>query len=198
MMIDTSLLTLDDAVEKGKTLSTDMRVILPSGEKADIYGFIAIDNDLLSHAIDMPPLGKCHVLSNRVVFSLDEYLLRYPIFNSVSKVSEEKYNLYLLYLPKFTNLSNDWNRNAYINAMQNEIVKNSNVAKLDGVIIEDSIAYYFPNDYDLYFTSKSKLRGIGTGFAVITRRISKLTDNIYYEIFDSHGVRIESNEDSQM
>ena len=44
---------------------------------------------------------------------------------------------------------------------------------------------------DLYFESSSKLSGIANGLAVITRRLSKETDELRYEIFNSDEVLVE-------
>lgn len=191
-MIETSLIRLDKAVLNGQTLSAGVNVILPEGKNAEIYGFIAIEDDLLSLEIDMPPLGECQVLSNRAIFTLDKHLYRFPIFKSVSKASEQKYKLYLLYVPKFFNSA------IYKESMRRE-KPNPKVVRIDGIRIEDEVAYYYCQNQDLYFESRSKLRGIGSEFAVVTRRISKHNDEIKYEIFDSHSVMMEKNEkNSQM
>lgn len=188
-MNETSLISLEEAIEGGRTLSKGEKVSLPIGGDAEIYGFIAIENDVFSFAIDMPPLGEGKVLSNRVIFSLNNKLHRFPVFNSVCKAIEEKYELYLLYIPKFYNLS-EWGIKVYTQSMKNE-VPNSNVSKIKGVRIEDKKAYYYPDNGDLYFQSTSKLRGIGNGVAVITRRLSKLSEDIKYEIFNPQEVMIE-------
>ena len=99
MMIDTSLIRLNEAIKEGRTLKEGDNVILPIGLRAKIYGFIAaneVDN-LFNSSIDMPPLGEGYILSNRAVFKFGEELYRFPIFTSVCKTSEEKYNLYRLY-----------------------------------------------------------------------------------------------------
>lgn len=189
-MIETSLIRLDDAVQNGQTLSAGYKVILPIGEEAEIYGFIAIQNNILSSDIDMPPLGECLVFSNRVIFYLDKQLHRFPIFNDVRRPTQERYELYLLYVPKFFNLTSELERKYYVQSMTREI-PNPKACQLKGVQIEDNIAYYYPNECDLYFESRSKLRAIGSSFAVVTRRISKPSENVKYEIFDSHSVMIE-------
>ena len=190
MKIETSLISLSDAVNEGVKLSSNSKVLLPTGVEANIYGFIAMYDDMLSSIIDMPPLGECKVLSNRAIFYLDKQLYRFPIFHSVSKVTEQKYNVYLLYISKFINLSSNWDRNSYLETLSKER-PNPKVSRLHGVKIEENTAYFYPSENDLYVESKSKFRAIGSDFAVITRRVSKLTDNIKYEIFDSLSVKIE-------
>ena len=111
MIIETSLISLDKAVKEGQTLSKGLKVILPDGEAAEVYGFIAINDDVFSMAIDMPaiidmpPMGECQILSNRAFFYLENKIHRFPIFRSVAKANEEKYDLYLLYIPKFMALT---------------------------------------------------------------------------------------------
>jgi len=190
-MIETSLITLNEAIAEGQTLSTGLKVVLPIGSEAEIYGFIAIDNNnLFGQAIDMPPMGECQVLSNRVFFYLNEQIYRFPIFRSVGKATEEKYKLYFLYIPKFLNLS-QYDRDVYFQSMKNEHA-NQKVKRIDGIRIdENGFAYYYAQDDDLFFNSASKLCGIGSGFAVITRRMAQLSENIKYELFDSNGVMTE-------
>lgn len=190
MIIETSLIRLDEAVNEGQKLSAGTKVVLPTGDDAEIYGFIAIQDNMLSMNIDMPPLGECSVFSNRVIFYLDKQLHRFPIFQSVCKPTEEKYALYLLYVSKFLNLSTEWDRKYYMESMCKER-PHPKVSRIDGIQIEDNIAYYLPNEHDLYFESRSKLRAIGTGFVIVTRRISKLSGDIKYEVFDSHSVKTE-------
>ncbi len=193
-MIESSLIRLDEAINNGQKLSAGEKVILPIAEEAEIYGFIVTTNNILSLEIDMPPLGECNVFSNRVIFYLGKQLHRFPIFTAISRPSQEKYPVYLLYIPKFLNLDSDWKKKYYIHTMTREN-PHPKVAQIDGVRIEDSIAYYYPNEHDLYFESRSKLRAIGSGFAVVTRRVTKLSENIKYEIFDSHSAMIERSGD---
>lgn len=192
MMIETSLINILDAINNGRAISKGQRVTLPIEGESTIYGFIAIENDILGLSIDMPPLGEATVLSNRVIFTFDKKLLRFPIFNSVCRVSDEKYGLHLLYVPKFLNLSNTWTVNAYVQTMVKETV-NSSVSKIEGVKIEDNIAYYYPQDGDLYFTSSSKLKGMSNGLAVIVRRISNITGDLKYEIYNPEEIQIENS-----
>ena len=187
MKIETSIIKLDEAVNEGLKLSAGTKVLLPTGDEADIYGFIAIDDDILSIHVDTPPLGECQVFSNRVIFFLEKQLYRFPIFKSVCKTSEDRYGVYLLYVPKLFHLSVESHRKCYKASMSKEN-PNPQVVKIDGIRIEENVAYYYPEESDLYFESNSKLRGIGTGFVVVTRRISPLSGEIKYEIFDSHSV----------
>lgn len=192
MMIETSLINLMDAIKNGRTISKGQRVTLPIKGESTIYGFIAVENDILGLSIDMPPLGEATVLSNRVIFTFDKQLHRFPIFNSVCRASDEKYGLHLLYVPKFLNLSNAWTVKAYVQTMVKETV-NSSVSKIEGVKIEDNIAYYYPQDGDLYFTSLSKLKGMSNGLAVIVRRISNITGDLKYEIYNPEEIQIENS-----
>lgn len=193
-MVETSLINLDDAIQDGLKLSAGSKVILPSGDEAEIYGFISTENDMLSSIIDMPPMGECQVFSNRVIFYMKKELHRFPIFSTVCKASQTRYDLHLLYIVSFFNSYSSWDLKAYIKYMESKSII-TNLRRLKGVKIEENLAYYYPNDYDLYFESRSKLRAIGVGFAVVIRRISKLSDEIKYELFDAHSVRIERNEE---
>lgn len=193
MMIETSLIRLDKAVEDGRTLSAGMNVILPIGYEAEVYGFIAIEDNFLSYAIDMPALGECHILSNRAIFLLNNHPRPFPIFKSVCKATKPRYGIYLLYVPKFRNLSSEWDKKFYQESMSKEN-PNPKVERIDGIKIEEKVAYYYSNEQDLYFESKSKLRGIGSGFVVVTRRVSKQNDDVKYEIFDSHSVMMENEQ----
>ena len=196
MIIETSLISLDKAVKEGQTLSKGLKVILPDGEAAEVYGFIAINDDVFSMAIDMPaiidmpPMGECQILSNRAFFYLENKIHRFPIFRSVAKANEEKYDLYLLYMPKFMALTK-YDLDYYLYSMRNEN-PNLRVARINGVRIEDKRAYYYVNNDDLIFKSGSKLRGISNDFAVITRRPAKISEDIKYEIFESSGIRTEN------
>ena len=186
-MIKKSLIRLNEAVQSGMTLLAGSKVVLPIVGDAEIYGFIAILNHYLISAIDMPPLGECQVLSNRVIFTLENNLHRFPIFKSVGNANEDRYALYLLYVPelKYSRMNE-----IYGNAMCKNYV-DSKTSKLDCVRVEDNIAYYYPKENSLYFESASKLRAVSPEFAVITRRISENSDDIKYEIFDSQSVLIE-------
>lgn len=70
-------------------------------------------------------------------------------------------------------------------------VPDPRVSRVEDIQIENNVAYYYANKYDLFFESDSRFRAIGLGFVVITRRYSKLSGNIKYEIFDSHSVKIK-------
>ena len=194
MMIETSLINIADAINKGRTISKGERVTIPVEGDSTIYGFLAIENRFFGDTIDidMPPLGEANVLSNRVIFAFDEKLHRFPIFNSVSRASEGKYGLYLLYVPRLLNLSNKWNVQAYKETMAKE-APHYNVSRIMDVKLEDNIAYYYPHEDDLYFESSSKFRGLSNGFAVVIRRISNITGDIKYEIYNSDEVQIENS-----
>lgn len=191
MMIETSLINIIDAINNGRTLSKGQQVTLPVEGDATIYGFLAIENFIFSMAIDMPPLGEATVLSNRVIFAFDKKLHRFPIFNSVCKATEEKYRLRFLYVPRLLNLSNQGNVQAYKQSMVQE-KPNPKVVRIDGVKIEDDVTYYYPQNNDMYFKSSSKLRGLSDGLAVIIRRISKISGDIKYEIYNPEEIQVEN------
>ena len=193
MMIETSLLSLDKAVDEGKKISADMKVILPNSESAEIYGFVAIEDNIFGERIDMPPLGECNVFSNRIIFNVGEHQSRRPIFLSVYKATEERYDLYMLYIFKFLDLYRGCDFKAYKSYMRDRKIIPS-LSKLKEIKIEEEEAFYYPSEHDLYFESSSKLRASASGFAVITRRHSKLSDTVRYEIYDSRSVKIERNE----
>lgn len=65
------------------------------------------------------------------------------------------------------------------------------MARIDGVKIEDNVAYYYPQSNDMYFKSSSKLRGLSDGLAVIVRRISKISGDIKYEIYNPDEIQLE-------
>lgn len=189
-MIETSLINLYEAVKAGQKLLAGTKVVLPTGGEAEIYGFIATGDSIFSEIIDMPPLGECKVFSNRVIFNWEKKVYRFPIFHSVCLPSKEKYELYLLYVIKLLYSPSDRDRKNYLESMC-EQRPNQNVGSIENVHIEENIAYYYTNGNDLYFKSRSKLRGIGTNFVIITRRISKLSGDIKYEVFDSYSVKTE-------
>ncbi|MDE6006203.1 MAG: hypothetical protein K2G67_01435 [Muribaculaceae bacterium] len=187
-----NLICIDDLIKSGKTLSSGSKVKLPSGDDAEIYGFIATEDNSLSKFIDMPPLGESSVLSNRVIYYLDNQLFRFPIFKNVCKARDVNYELQFLYIPRFLQLGG-YLRTEYVKLLAEGIVS-CKLNSIEGVSIEGDQVFYHPNEYDLYFESYSKLRAIGKGFAIITRRISKLNDNVKYEIFDSYSVKVIKND----
>lgn len=191
MELETSLIDLQTAIRDGYILSKGMSVRLPINVEASIYGFLAIDDDVFSYEIDMPPLGCANVLANRVVFAMGEKLYRFPIFSNLSKTSKEPYNLYLLYVPKFMFSPYHSHVQAYKYSMKND-KPSANVAKLEGIRIENGSAFYLPKEDDLMFRSSSMLTGIANDFAVVVRRITKDRGHVIYEIYDKHEVRIEN------
>ncbi|MBD5422725.1 MAG: hypothetical protein HDR49_06835 [Bacteroides sp.] len=202
-MVEKSLVSIKDVLTPGRLLSKGLIVVLPTGYEAEIYGFIAIEDNVAeiididksgNTSIDMPPLGEAIVLSNRVIFSMNEKVLKYPIFNIACKATENRYNLKYLYIPKFLRLSGNKSM-AYRQSMKKD-VPDSNVGKIENVEIDDNRAYYYTSDSDILFKSDSMLRGISNDFAVITRRLSSKTDDIKYEIFSSNEILIEKNEAS--
>lgn len=191
MEIETSLINVNEALAQGQTLSRGMHVSLPMGLEATIYGFVPVEVSLFDFRIDMPPLGEAKVVSNRVVASFNGVLRAFPVFNNVSKPVEDSYPLSRLYIPRFLRNRLDGSlENAYLGVLRNGTAE-SKVKKLNGVDIENGCAYYSRQENDLYFESSSKLSGIANGLAVITRRLSKGTDELRYEIFNSDEVLVE-------
>lgn len=192
MEIETSLINVNEALAQGQTLSKGMQVSLPMGLEATIYGFVPVEVSLFDFRIDMPPLGEAKVVSNRVVAAFNGGLRHFPVFNDVSKPVEERYPLSLLYIPRFlrNRLDSESLESAYLRVLMYGTPE-LKVKKLNGVDIEKGCAYYFPQENDLYFESSSKLSGIANGLAVITRRLSKETDELRYEIFNSDEVLVE-------
>lgn len=191
MKIETSLINILDAIKNGRTLSKGLQVTIPVAGESTIYGFIAIENLFFSNpAINMPPLGEATVLSNRVVCVFDKIQYRFPIFYSVGQATEERYEINMLYVPRFLN-EHESKVRAYTQTMVSG-VSNCNIIKIDGVKLENNIAYYFPKEDDLYFTSSSKLRGLSNGLAVIIRRVSMISGDVKYEIYNAEEVQIEN------
>ncbi len=200
MMIETSTMNLFEAVANGKELTKGMEVKLPTVEyTAHIYGFVAVPEQELDvdklPLRDMPALGQANVLSNRVVSIICNQFCRFPIFTSVQKACEDRYNLYLLYVPHFLSSEYQGRRNAYKQTYTGESVE-SKVASFTEVKLEGTLqerqAFYYPRENDLYFQSSSKLRGMASSFVVITRRISKVTDQVIYEVYNPEEVKIEA------
>lgn len=194
MKIETSLITVEEALSQGCTLRKGMNVTLPIRESAEIYGFIATDNDPYSNIIDMPPLGEAVVLSNRVLYASSKGTSIFQLFSEVGRATEEKYDIHALIIPEFVYLQSEWNRSAYIRTLKDEKA-DPRISRIDPRRIKmgGTKAYYHPRDIDLYFQSASKFRGIATGLAVITRRITRNTEDIKYEVFCANEVLIEKS-----
>lgn len=190
MEIETSLVNVNEALAQGQTLSRGMQVSLPLGLEAKIYGFIAVEETLFSPTVNMPPLGEVKIISNRAVAYYNGCLCRYPIFRSVHKCDDEWHPLFHLYIPRFFNQGREAVTRAYKRCFADGVVE-SIIESLRGVGIEEGCAYYYPQENDLYFESSSDLSGFANGLAVITRRLSKETDELRYEIFNSDEVLVE-------
>lgn len=161
--------------------------------EGEIYGFIAMWNNICGPDIDMPPLGEATVLANRVVTYINGKFFRFPIFTETHSAEANKYNLYLLYVPKLCFQSNISYVNAYLESMLSG-KPNDKIRKLKDIVMENDSVYYETQKEDIYFKSSlSKFCGIGNDFAVITRRITKNTGDIKYEIFYSSEIKIEKN-----
>ena len=74
--------------------------------------------------------------------------------------------------------------------MESKVTSYGNV-KIEGAFGERQ-AFYYPRENDLYFQSSSKLRGMASSFAVITRRVSKVSDQVIYEVYNPEEVKIEA------
>lgn len=170
-----------------------VKIKLPVEGKAEIFGFVTFHDDIFSNvgtegAPTCPPLGQANVIGDRIIFPIDNKIYRAPIFSCVSK-PEIKYPIYLLYVPRLLNQTYDSHIKAYVQSFKNER-PSPYIAKVDGVRIEDKQPFYFPKEDEYIFSSKSKLRGIGNSFVVITRRISKETGALIYEVYNPKDVEI--------
>lgn len=188
-MVEMSLISLRAAVDLGKTISKDMEVVIHKVGNALLYGIIAGNNKLMELSISIPPLGKALIMSNRVIYKLGGQFHNAIIFDKVSKAEQDKYNIHLLYVPKFIELGRC---TSYLETMKNETI-NPNISRMDGVKVEDDIAYYLTQEDDLLFQSSSMLRGIGNHFGVVTMRLSKVTDEVVYEVFNPRDVFVEKD-----
>lgn len=79
---------LYDICLQGQKISQYTPVKLLTGE-ARIYGFIAYHANIFSDNVSCPPLGKAYVVGNRIVFSMENKLYRFPIFSSIEKIPKK-------------------------------------------------------------------------------------------------------------
>lgn len=187
-----------EALKQGKTINSKSRIKLPVEGLAEIYGFVPYHDDTFS-GLGMektpvcPPLGPANIIGNRVIFALDGKIYRAPLFKTIS-VAEEKYPIYLLYVPRLLNLTAESRIKAYLSSFKNER-PSPYINQVDGIRTIDNKPFYFPNEGEYLFTSSSKLKGIGNAFAVITRRLSKDSGLLLYETYDPQDVEVISFND---
>ena len=188
-----------ETLNQGKTIETDTRIKLPVEGKAVIYGFVPYHcNDIDSffdfeETATCPPIGPANVIGDRIIFSLDGKFYRAPVFNSISSPAspEEKYPVYLLYVPRFLNLSSQYRIYGYKKAFANEKPRLAKYDKYpEDIRVIESVPFYSPLNGEYIFSSASKLRGIGNSFVVITRRLSKEMGTVVYEVYNPKDVEI--------
>lgn len=179
---------LYDICLQGQKISQYTPVKLLNGE-ARIYGFIAYHANIFSENVSCPPLGKAYVVGNRIVFSMENKLYRFPIFSSIEKNTQERYPVYLLYVPRLMDLPNQSHVTAYVSSMKNE-KPNSNVWKVDSIKLIEGKPYYFPKENEFYFDSTSQFKGIGDAFEVIVTRKSPVDGSLIYEVYDPKDIEI--------
>lgn len=182
-----------EALKQGKTINSGSRIKLPVEGLAEIYGFVPYHDDTFSSiglekTPTCPPLGPANIIGNRIIFSIEGNIYRAPLFKALS-IAEEKYPIYLLYVPRLLNLSAESRIKAYLSSFKNE-KPSPYINQVDGIRIVDKEPFYFPNEDEYLFTSSSKLKGIGNSFAVITRRLSKDNGLLLYEVYDPQDVEV--------
>ena len=180
--------TLYDICLQGQKVSKYTPVKLPTGE-AHIFGFVAYHDNVFSDNVSCPPLGKAYVVCNRIVFSMENKLYRFPIFSSIEKNTKESYPVYLLYVPRLMDLPYQSHVTAYVDSMKNE-KPNSYVWKVDSIRLIEGKAYYFPQEDEFYFDSTSQFKGIGDAFEVIITRKSPVDGSLIYEVYDPKEIEI--------
>lgn len=188
--------TLLEALKRGKTVEADTRIKLPIDGKAVIYGFVPYHCDDMDscfgfeETVTCPPIGYANIIGDRIIFPLNGKFFRAPIFNSIS-FPEEKYPVYLLYVPRLLNLSSKYKISGYKKAFVSEKPRLIGYDKYpDDIRVIESIPFYSPLNGEYIFSSTSKLRGIGNSFVVITRRCSKETGTFVYEVYNPKDVEI--------
>lgn len=185
-----------EALRQGQTVGAGTQVKLPIEGNAVIYGFVPYYFDDIDSCfgyegtVTCPPIGPANVIGDRIIFPLEGKFFRAPIFESISP-ADDRYPVYLLYVPRFLNLSSKYKISGYKKAFKNERPKLVGYDKYpDDIRILDKMPYYFPLKGEYVFSSASKLRGIGNSFVVITRRLSKETGTVVYEVYNPKDVEI--------
>lgn len=181
--------SLFDLFFNGKTIESSIPIKLPIESHATIYGFVAYDNYPFSEVVSCPPLGPAHIIANRIVFSMEGKLYRFPIFNKISKPIEEKYPVFLLYVPRLLGLEWPSHVSSYLSSMKNE-KPDRYVGKVNGIQVIENKAYYFPKEDEYLFESNTQFRGIGNSFVIITRRNSPDNGVFIYEVWNPGEVKI--------
>lgn len=182
-----------DAIKQGKTIISGSRIKLPVEGLAEIFGFVPYHEDVLSdfgleRTPTCPPLGAANIIGNRIIFAIDGQIYRVPLFKTLA-VADEKYPIYLLYVPRLLDLPAESRVKAYISSFKNE-KPSPYIYQVNGIKIIDKEPFYFPNEDEYLFTSPSKLKGIGNAFAVITRRKSKENGILQYEVYNPQDIEV--------
>lgn len=186
-----------ETLNQGKTIEADIRVKLPVEGKAVIYGFVPYhcDDNMDSFfsfegTVTCPPIGPANIIGDRIIFPLDGKFYRAPVFKSISS-PEEKYPVYLLYVPRYLNLSSKYKISGYKTAFGNEKPRLVGHDKYpDDIRVIEKTPFYCPLNGEFIFSSASKLRGIGNSFVIITRRLSVETGTVVYEVYNPKDVEI--------
>jgi len=188
-----------ETLKQGQTVEVGTRIKLPIEGKAVIYGFVPFHCDDIDdidsyfgydETIICPPIGPANVIGDRIIFPIDGKFFRAPIFESLSS-KEEEYPVYLLYVPRFLSLSSKCKISGYKKAFKSERPKLIGYDKYpDDIRVIDNMPFYSPLNGEYIFSSASKLRGIGNSFVVITRRLSKETGTVVYEVYNPKDVEI--------
>lgn len=189
---------LIDTVKSGHIISKYDVVKLPTGEKAYIYGFIPYNSSPFSFALSCPPLGKAIIIGNRCISNINGNFCRFPIFASVRQITKKKYPLYLLYVPRLIELSNQEYVKYYMDCYRTSRF-NFKINKIEGVEIEDNNAFYKPEDLDMEFnsfvySSYNRISGIGNGFVVITYKHLEREGVMIYEVYDALDLELFERE----
>lgn len=184
-----------DKITGGGIINRGTKVKLPIVGEAYIYGFVPIDEDdffefSILNDLDGPALGPACVIGNRVVFSIDGKFSRFPLFSTIRSITEEKYPIYLLYVPKLLKSPYSSHLTAYKYSMQNE-KPHQNIGKVNGIkLIMEGTPYYYPQQNEFLFSCNSLLRAIANTFAVVTRRKSGDNELVVYEVFNPSEVEV--------
>ena len=182
---------LYDALNSGKKLKKNMLVKLPIAKESTVYGFVPYNETyfLNPDTIGCPPLGEATIIGNRLIYFTDKQIFRFPIFNSVSKLKDEKYNVYHLHVPRLMEIESGYKLRCYLNSVKKE-KPDCDVWKVDSIkIIEDS-AFYYPKEDEYLFETTTPFRAIANAFVVITRRISTDRGIVVYEVYDPKELEI--------
>ncbi len=184
-----------EALKQGKTVESNTRIKLPVEGKAEIFGFVPYHDDFdtcfgYDETITCPPIGAANIIGDRIIFPVNGKFYRAPIFESIH-LADEKYPVYLLYVPRFLNLTSKYQISGYKKAFASETPRLIGYDKYpDSIRVIDGVPVYFSEEREYIFSSASKLRGIGNAFVVIVRRRSNETGTVVYEVYNPNEITI--------